>query len=484
MSHGLSKSKLMSFRQCPRKLWLEVHRPELAEPDPEAEARFAIGHEVGEVARRLYDDSNGILVEYDAGLAAALAHTSEALTQNSTAPIFEATVERDGLLVRADVLLRDPDGPRLIEVKAATQLKPEYLEDCAIQSWVFETSPARLRSVALAHVNNQFVYQGDGNYAGLLVENDLTANIAPARALVPTSLAQAKQVLNGADPAVAIGTRCWKPYECPFQNHCWPKTAFPLRGLPGINSRLDAVLAAGHYDVRNLPEASLGTEGQLRVWRAVQSGRAELLPGARRALSALAYPRYYLDFETISFAVPRWASTRPYQQIPFQWSLHVEGPDGSLSHQEFLDLSGEHPARAVANALLEAVGNSGPVLMYTSFERTCINNLAEFCLELRARLMALAARLVDLKPIVKENYYHPDMHGSWSIKAVLPTIAPELDYSNLGDIQEGTAVQQAYVEAISPETLDSRKREIRESLLRYCKHDTLAMVTLARYLAK
>jgi hypothetical protein len=122
--------------------------------------------------------------------------------------------------------------------------------------------------------------------------------------------------------------------------------------------------------------------------------------------------------------------------------------------------------------------------MYTAFERGCIENLAAFCPDLRTELMALADRLVDLHPIVKDHYYHPDMHGSWSIKAVLPTIAPELDYSNLGDIQEGTAVQQAYVEATSSDTMDSRKREIRESLLRYCKHDTLAMVTLARHLAR
>jgi hypothetical protein len=252
--------------------------------------------------------------------------------------------------------------------------------------------------------------------------------------------------------------------------------------LPAINSRLDALIEAGHFDVRNIPEGLLTDAGQLRVWRAVQNGRAELLPGAREILAALPYPRYYLDFETIAFAIPRWAGTRPYQQIPFQWSLHIEDRDGSLRHEEFLDLTGELPARAVAEALLKVVGTEGPVFMYTTFERTCINTLADFCPDLRSDLMALAERLVDLHPIVKDNYYHPAMHGSWSIKAVVPTIAAELDYNKLGEIQEGTAAQQAYVEAVSL-TLDATRREdIRTSLLNYCKHDTLAMVTLARFL--
>jgi hypothetical protein len=441
-----------------------------------------MGHEIGEIARRLYDDGSGVLIEYDAGMRSAIARTSEALRQSSTSPVFEATVERDGLLVRADVLLRDASGSRLVEVKSSTKLKPEHLEDCAIQSWVFEGSSVRPQRVALAHVNNQFVYQGDGDYAGLLIEEDVTTAIAPLRDQVPELLESAKKVVQANEPEIAVGTRCRKPNSCPFQDHCWQETDFPIRGLPAINSRLDDLLAAGHYDVRNIPEGLLTDAGQLRVWRAVLQGRAELLPGARETLAALPYPRYYLDFETISFAVPRWAGTRPYQQIPFQWSLHIEDRDGSLRHEECLDLTGELPARAVAEALLNAVGTNGPVFMYTTFERTCINILADFCPDLRSELMALAERLVDLHPIVKDNYYHPAMQGSWSIKAVLPTIAPELDYKKLGAIQEGIAAQQAYLETISLRTQAARQAEIRMSLLEYCKHDTLAMVKLAAFL--
>lgn len=481
MAHGLSKSRLMSFRQCPRRLWLEKHRPELAEDVPGQQAAFDTGHDVGDVARRLYDTGGGALVDYDDGLRSAMRHTAELLAQDSTAPIFEATFERDGLLVRADVLQRERAGARLVEVKASTSVKPEHIVDCAIQSWVLEATPARPASVAVAHVDNRFVYQGEGNYRGLLVEQDLTGDVTALREQVPAWVRTARRILAGDEPAAAIGTRCWTPYECPFQGHCWRQTAHSIADLPGIGRRLDQLLAEGHYDLRDLPEELLTTPDQRRVWRAARRGTPELSLAARQEFRELGWPRFYLDFETVNFAVPRWAGTRPYQHLPFQWSLHVEERHGRLQHAEFLDLSGQSPLRATAEALLEVARGDGPVFMYTPFEKMCLRTLGEFCPELREDLAALSARLVDLLPIVKRHYYHPAMRGSWSIKRLLPTIAPELDYGLLG-VQEGGAAQQAYAEATATGTAAVRREEIRRDLLAYCRQDTLAMVTVARYL--
>jgi hypothetical protein len=252
--------------------------------------------------------------------------------------------------------------------------------------------------------------------------------------------------------------------------------------LPSIGKHLDVLLGEGRFDIRDLPESSLRSEDQKRVWRAARSGNAELRPGARAVLEALPYPRYYLDFETAGSAIPRWIGTRPFQQIPFQWSLHVEHRDGSLEHFEFLDLSGDLPVRAAATALLAAIQHDGPIFMFTSFERTCINTMAAFCPDLRGSLEKLADRLLDLHPITKKHYYHPAMRGSWSIKAILPTIAPELDYSALSGIADGMAAQRAYADATAPDALVSRVEGNRTELLRYCKHDTLAMVRLANFL--
>lgn len=479
---GLSKSRLMSFLQCPKRLWLEKHQPELAQISAATEAAFATGHEIGDIARQLYDpEGTGTLISGADGMAAALRDTATALADPAATPLFEATFERDGLLIRADVL--DRQAKRLVEVKSSTSCKDEHITDCAIQAWVLETSAVAPQSVSLACVNNQFVYQGDGDYRGLLVEKDLGAAIGAQKKLVPEWLAVAKQTVEGDCPDAAIGRRCRAPYACAFIAHCWPDTDYPLTTLPGVSGRLDALIAQGYKDVRELPAASAGGREAQRVWRAARSGQPEVNDLARKALAALGWPRYYLDFETIGGAIPRWAGTRPYQAIPFQWSLHVEPAPGELEHAEFLDLSGELPARAVATALLAAIGTRGPVLSWTSYEKQCLGTLAAFCPELADALAAVVERLVDLHPIVKAAYYHPAMKGSWSIKALLPAIAPDMDYAQLEGVHDGGGAQLAWVEAVAPQTAAARRSELREQLLRYCAHDTLAMVRVLHFFA-
>jgi hypothetical protein len=172
-------------------------------------------------------------------------------------------------------------------------------------------------------------------------------------------------------------------------------------------------------------------------------GEPEILDGAREALEALPYASYYLAFETIGPGVPIWSGTRPYAAIPVQWSCHIEdcpkeGNRGALRHEEFLDLSGEPPMRALAEKMIACLGDSGPVLMYTTYEQKVIEGLIDMFPELTEPLQGIVNRLWDLHPVVKENYYHPDMLGSWSIKAVLPTMNPEMDYKKLEGIAEGT----------------------------------------------
>jgi hypothetical protein len=217
-------------------------------------------------------------------------------------------------------------------------------------------------------------------------------------------------------------------------------------------------------------------------------GKPELLPGARAFVAGLPYPRFYLDFETVGPAIPIWAGTRPYQTLPIQWSCHIERtpdlPPAVLDHAEFLDLSGAPPMRALAEALISTLEGAGPVLMYTSYERGVIEGLAAMFPDLAAPLQAIVERLVDLHPVTRANYYHPDMLGSWSIKAVLPTIAPDMDYAALEGIREGTEASAAYLEAIHPQTAPERRDELRRNLLRYCRHDTEAMVRLVHFFAE
>jgi len=210
-------------------------------------------------------------------------------------------------------------------------------------------------------------------------------------------------------------------------------------------------------------------------------GEPEILDGAREALEALPYPRYYLDFETIGPGVPIWPGTRPYATIPIQWSCHIEEEDGELRHEEFLDLSGAPPMRALAEKMIACLGDSGPVLMYTNYEKGVIEGLIDMFPDLADPLQKIINRLWDLHPVVKKNYYHPDMLGSWSIKAVLPTINPEMDYAKLEGIAEGMGASDGFLEAINPGTDMLRKLELEEQLLRYCRFDTEAMVEIVRY---
>ena len=483
----LSKSRIMSSLQCLKRVHLEINHRELAHYSRGTEAAFALGHEVGEIAIELYGGDQGTFIDYNGGnFTAALAKTEQLMTSMFRTPIFEATLQHDGVLVREDVLLPvDVDGGkswRIVEIKASTRVKPEHVHDCAVQAWVHTGAGYPLSSISLGHINNRFQYAGDGNYQGLFKEQDLSEKVFELLPAVPIWVEQAREAVAGPMPDTPVGQQCTQPYECPFIDYCWPNDSrYPIAGLAGSKKKLGLWVMGGYRDICDVPASEITSENQLRIHRVTLEGVPELLPGARQFVESLAYPRFYLDFETVGPAIPIWAGSRPYQALPFQWSCHIERAPGVMEHAEFFDLSGEPPMRALAQQMIADLETKGPVLMYTSYERGVIEGLAVMFPDLAGELQAIADRLVDLYPVTKANYYHPDMLGSWSIKAVLPTIAPDMDYSKLEGIQEGTAASSAYLEAIHPATSAERKEEIREELLKYCKHDTQAMVQLVGF---
>ncbi len=488
----LSKSRIMSSLQCLKRVHLEINRKDLVHYSRATEAAFALGHEVGDIAIQLYGGPNskengGAFIEYNGGnFSGALAQTEELMTSMFRAPIFEATLQHDGVLVREDVLLphteNGGDSWRIVEVKASTKVKPEHIHDCAVQAWVHLGAGYPLSSISLAHINNQFQYPGDGNYQGLLIEHDLTEQVFKLLPSVSIWVERASEAVAGPMPEVPVGQHCTSPYECPFLDYCWPNDSqYPIAGLGGGKKKLGVWVMDGYRDIRDVPASEISSETRLRIHRVTMKGVPELLPGARDFVEALAYPRFYLDFETVGPAIPVWAGTRPYQTLPFQWSCHIERARGVMEHAEFLDLSGEPPMRALAEQMIVDLETAGPVLMYTTYERGVIQGLAGMFPDLAGALQAIDTRLVDLHPVTRVNYYHPDMLGSWSIKAVLPTIAPDMDYAQLEGIQEGMGASLAYLEAIDPQTSAERKEEIRKNLLKYCKHDTEAMVRLVHF---
>lgn len=479
----LSKSRLMDFLQCPKKLYLRTHQPELAEDSAGAMQSFQIGHEVGDVAQSLYP--NGILIGHDNNLSLALADTRKTLEEHPNTPIFEATFEHQGVLVRADLLLPYRDGYEMVEVKSSGSVKPQYLPDCAVQSWVLKGAGINLLESTLAHIDTSFVYAGDNNYIGLFKHNSITDTIAPLIEQIPSWVETAQGMLSGDTPDIEPGAQCTSPYDCPFMNHCSPKRneGYPITILPRISKKqVQEFKESGILDVREIPEGQLTNPTHLQVWRATVTGKPEVNPSISAILRKYPYPRFYLDFETIGFAVPRWKGTRPFQQIPFQWSCHIERTCGPLEHKEFLDTSGDNPTWEFIKALLSAVGDSGPIFVYSSFEKTVLTRIIDSHPLLATRIEDMIARLVDLYPLTVKNYYHPDMRGSWSIKQVLPTVSPELNYHDVGSVQDGGMAQQAYLGLIGVELSEKRKESLRHDLLEYCKLDTLAKVKLEHFL--
>ncbi|QDA56999.1 DUF2779 domain-containing protein [Thermomonas aquatica] len=489
MGRVLSKSKLVAYRQCPKRLWLEVHRPDLREDSAQAQAKFKAGNQVGDIARQQYDPRNsGVLLDAQAeGFDAVFDRTKRLLDANQ--PIFEAAFRTPDALAFADVLLPVRKGGKrgwkMVEVKSATTVKDYHRDDAAIQVFIARATGVPLLEAAVACIDSSWVYQGDGDYAGLLAETDVTVEALSRGDEVKAWIADAHRVVAGKkEPDLKMGRHCNDPFECSFSAHCMslcPAVAHPISLLPGaLRKPLQAfVKEKGLTELGQVPDELLNDKQQ-RVKQVTLSGRPYFnRVGAAAALQPHKLPAYFMDFETIQFAVPIWKGTRPYQQIPFQFSVHRLSRTGLLAHESFLDLSGKDPSVGFAKALIEACGSQGPVFSYNAgFEVSRIRDLAARFPRLAKPLNALATRVVDLLPVARDHYYHPAQEGSWSIKAVLPALCPDLDYAKLEGVKDGGMAMEAFVEAVGPSTTKERKDEIERQLIAYCALDTLALVRL------
>jgi len=479
----LSKSKILSGNQCLKRLYLEVNKPELSEVSGALAQQFATGHAVGTAAQTLWP--KGHLITHDSELAEALRETQQYLSDDPEAILFEATFQSDGVLVRNDILECDTQGARLVEIKASTTVKNYHLLDVAIQTWVLQRTGIDLKRIELGHINTNFVYQGDGNYDGLFTFVDIAKDIREQLRTVPQIVSRLRKMLKGTEPIIGIGPHCHEPFECPFLNYCTPpQPEYPVNLLPRGGKVITALLAEGYRDLRDVPPGRLTNATHERIWRVTKAGKPELLPGGKELIDKLTYPRYYMDFETVQFAVPIWKGTRPYERLPFQWSCEIETIDRTLRHAEFLDTSGNAPMESFCRTLLDCMGEDGPIFVYNAaFEKSVLTGLAERFPHDAGRLKKLIERVVDLLPITRDHYYHPDMHGSWSIKDVLPTIAPQLAYQNLGVVQDGGGAPAAYLEILNQATPEVRRESLITDLLRYCERDTVAMVELKKFIA-
>ncbi|HTY07149.1 MAG TPA: DUF2779 domain-containing protein [Gemmatimonadales bacterium] len=479
----LSKSRFTSGLQCHKKLWWEVHEPDAPElqPDRVLQDLFDQGHQVGEAARARYP--GGVLIDLPRHAYAERALATRQALEAGAPVVFEATFISDGVSVAIDVLERVTEGFRLTEVKASNSQKPEHIPDVAVQARIARASGVKISATEVLHLNGDFRNPDVGDLFAL---TDVTREVAAFLPQVPDEIVRQKAMLAGPLPTVAIGAHCFEPRECPFLDRCWPKNPDHIRNLAGVGPKKTVgFLARGIDSIDRLPANEKLTLTQKRQLKALAEKRLIVEPALAERLEPFtgAARLGFLDFETISRAIPVWPGMAPWQQAAAQFSYHERQPDGTYTHAAFLAEGPEDARPPLAQAMITATANADRVATYTAFEKTRIRELQRAVPALASELAALEAKLIDLHPVIRDCVYHPDFNGSFSLKAILTPLVPELTYSDLVIVDGRIAsVEIARLLFVADKIPKHERDRVREDLLNYCERDTWAMVRLTEVL--
>ena len=479
----ISKSKFIAGLQCPKRLYLLVHKPErAAQPDGSNEAILEQGREVGLLARQLFP--GGLEVDGWGGLLPAIRSTGELVANPDVPAIFEGAFEHDDVVVKTDILQRRKENRwRLVEVKSTADLKEHYLEDLAIQSYVLSHCGLKLSSVWVAHINRSYVLTAttvDPRHFFLF--RNLTQKV---RNLKPALLFQLQSQFRVLDmprpPDVPTGPHCTNPIVCEFFRHCnHPKPNDYIGHIPRLGvSAIEKLEQVGIESIHDIPADFELSELQRRACRAMQTGQPWFSEELKTEFESLRYPLYFMDFETVNPAVPRFQGMRPCDHLPFQWSVHVQAqPVSAPEHFEFLAMDSGDPRPAFISSLCRALGKQGSIVVYNEqFESQRLRELAGWMPEYAQRIRDIQRRLWDLLPVVRNHVYHPAFGGSFSLKAVLPALVPVMTYEGM-EVPNGQAAGLAWAAMIGGKSTEAERQAMRKALLDYCGQDTLALVRL------
>ena len=475
MPHRLSKSRYTAGAQCHKLLWWKVHDRDAVElqPDKVLRDRFDQGAQVGALARTRFP--GGILIEDPhKHIEASIARTRSLIDDGAPA-IFEASFIADDTFVAVDVLTRSNGGFHLTEVKSATSQEEKHLPDVAVQIHVLAQSGIKITGATVMHLNKECHYPDLSN---LFERTDVTEAVAPLLNKVGWEIEAQLRMLEGPLPAVSIGLQCHEPYSCPFMERCWPKDRDHIMRLYNIGPKKGCTfLATGVNRISDLAADQKLNVTQQRQIRAMKAGRIVVEPGLKKALEAFDGRLGFLDFETIQRAVPVWPGMAPWEQAPAQFSYHQANGDGKYKHVEYLAEGPQDCRPALARVMIEATKDAQKVATYSPFEKTKIRGLQKAVPELRVELEELEEKLVDLLPVVRENVYHPDFLGSFSLKYVLTPLVPDLTYSDLVIVDGLVAsVEIARLLFVAGKIPQEEHDRVRQDLLNYCERDTWAMV--------
>lgn len=487
----LSKSLYTKAIQCPKSLWLKKYNKEvLTPPDATALARFETGNVVGELACNLFP--NGREVIFNPNDFDGMVKTTKQWMAEGLEYIYEATFLYDGILVLVDVLKVTPDGLEIYEVKSSSSVKDIYLHDVSIQLYVLKQLGYAVTSSNVVHIDNAYIRDDELDLNELFKIVDVSDEVNALQVDIPKRLEEFEEYLadSNNEPNIDIGSHCGKPYECDAKEYCWKVQRnipdYSMFNIFNLGSKKQIELyEQGVVKIEDIPSTYAMTVIQKQK---VQNWKDQVTfideENIKDFLHTLSYPIYHLDFETFQQAIPEWKGISPYQQIPFQYSLHIEHSDGTIEHKEFLGEDGVDPRYKLAKRLVEDIPTDVTVLAYNmSFEKGVNAKLAESFPEFSNHLLSINENVKDLMfPFQKKYYVTPQMQGSYSIKYVLPSLVPEMAeaYKSLNGIQNGSDAMNAFPKLSSMGTVE--KEETRTALLEYCKLDTLAMVEVLKKL--
>jgi predicted RecB family nuclease len=477
MAHRLTKSTFVKGWQCPNLLWWEVHEPDALELAPDIAARHIMeqGKQVDRLAREYVP--GGVPVP-GSSLESRLAQTQGVLGSDARA-VYGAAFEADQVFVAVDILERTDGGFTLVEVKATNDVKDEHIPDAAIQTYVLKRCGVNVVRSEVMHLNRECRHPDLSN---LFVREDVTARVRALMPGIPRRIAQQLEWLDSPEAPVSLGAQCFGMKGCPFLDRCWPeRTGDHVRTLYRVGLQgAYCFMQEGIESIQDLPvDAKINKVAQRQV-RAVKQGARIIGPKLEDALAPFESPVAFLDFETVGLAIPAWPGCRPWEQVPVQFSCHVEDGHGGFVHHEWLAEGAGDQREPLARALIDACSGAKSVAAYwATFERQCIEHLATALPHLSDQLDSINARLVDLHPVVKDHVYDPGFEGSFSLKSVIPALVPELSYDDL-DVAEGLTASALLARMMfEPESFqDTERAKLRKDLLAYCKRDTEVMVGL------
>ena len=499
MAKGLSKSRYTLFWHCPKTLWLRTYKPDEATVDAGVEARFESGNEVGDLAMGLFGPFVEVTAKREDGgldLQAMINKTKDEMAKG-TEVICEASFTFDNNYCAVDILRKSPGGWAIYEVKSSSfpefegqEAKLEkYAPDIAYQKWVLTQCGINVTDTDLVCLNSDYVRQGELDLQKLFVVIDMKELVENEYLKVPAQVSKALKVLRSEDePGIDLSEHCMKPYGCAFLDYCKRQhgvpddepTVFDLYRM-NFAKKLEHY-HAGRITFEDLRSQELSDKQQMQVECTLNQTEHIDSEGIRDFLNNLSYPLYFLDFETLQQTIPLYDGTKPYQQITFQYSLHIKrSADAPYEHLEFLAPNdGSDPRRSLAEQLCKDIPMNVCTLAYNKgFECGRIKELAGMYPDLAVHLLNIRDHIQDLLDPFRDGYYYvPAMHGSFSIKSVLPALFPDepsLNYHNLDErCQNGGNAMTLFPQIQFMEPIEAAAS--REALLRYCELDTWAMV--------